>query len=236
MKSTLSRRESKNLVRVFEVKALDEDARTFTGLAAAYSLDQGGDIILPGAFKRTLKDWRGSKKRIVPLLDAHDRFSVRSVIGKMIDATEVDDGLEATFQVIEGSDGDEVFRRVKGGYVDGLSIGYEAVEIRQPSTDEARAGVWRYLKEVKLLEVSVVPFPMNVDARIDLDSVKTMLAKGAAISDTDRQELVEMHEQISALLTKGVDAPPATLATDDPKRLAIEATVRAVTLRRLGVA
>jgi HK97 family phage prohead protease len=235
MKSTLLRREAKSLVRLFDVKALDEEARTFTGLAAAYSLDQGGDIILPGAFKRTLKDWRGAKKRIVPLLDAHDRFSVRSVIGKMIEATEVDDGLEATFQVIEGNDGDEVFRRVKGGYVDGLSIGYEAVEIRQPSVDESRAGVWRYLKEVKLLEVSVVPFPMNADARIDLDSVKALLAKGD-LSDIDRQELTEVQDQISALLSKGSDATPATLATDDPARLAIEAKVRGLTLRSLGVA
>ena len=224
-----TQRETKSLFRPFELKAIDEDARTFTGLAAAYSLDQGGDIILPGAFKRTLKDWRGAKRRIIPLLDAHDRWSIRSVVGKMIEGEEVKEGLLSTFEVIDGPDGDESYRRVKGGYVDGLSIGYETMEIRQPSAEERRTGVVRYLKEVKLLEVSVVPFPMNVDARINLDSVKALLAKGD-LSDEEKDELKGMQEQILARLAERSD-----LAPDDPHRLAVEAKVRSATLRRLGL-
>ena len=34
----------------FDVKATDDTARTVTGLAAAWSLDLGGDVILKGAF------------------------------------------------------------------------------------------------------------------------------------------------------------------------------------------
>lgn len=225
-----TQREMKSAHRVFELKAVDESARTFTGLAAAWSLDQGGDIILPGAFKRTLKDWKSAKRRLVPLLDAHDRWSVRSVVGKMIDAEEVKDGLEATFEVIDGPDGDETYRRVKGGYVDGLSIGYEPMQVRTPTAEERQSGVQRFLKEVKLLEVSVVPFPMNVDARIDPDSMKALLAK-TDLSPDEVEELKGMQEQILARLA----ASQPGLAPDDSRRLQLEAKVRSATLRRLGL-
>lgn len=222
--------------RPFEVKDVDDGKRTFTGMAAAFSLDQGGDVILPGAFRRTLSDFKRAKSRIIPLIDVHNRGSVRAVVGKMLAGQEVKDGLEGTFELIDGPDGDEVFRRIKGGYVDGLSIGYEPIEIKLPNTEESRAGIWRFLKEIRLVEVSVVPFPMNMDARIDLQSVKSLLEQ-EDLSAEDRAELVSLNEQISALLAKsapGSDPAQAPgLAIDDPKRLALEATVRAITLRSL---
>ena len=164
----LETRVRRDLGLAFELKATDDATRTFSGLAAAYSQDLGGDVILPGAFKRTLADWRKAKAKLIPLMDSHSRRSVRGIVGKMTEAAEVADGLEATFSVIEGPDGDEVYRRVKGGYVDALSIGYQAMEIRTPTEEEQRRGVWRFLKEVKLLAGSVVAFPMNPDARIGL--------------------------------------------------------------------
>ena len=235
-----AQRETKSLLRGFELKGTNDDARSFTGLAAAFSLDQGGDVILPGAFKRTLADFKRAKSKIIPLLDSHSRGSVRDIVGKMTIGEEVKDGPETTFEVIDGPDGDEVYRRVKGGYLDGLSIGYEPVEIRAPNADEAKTGIWRFLKEVKLLEVSVVAFPMNVDARIDLASVKQMLAKGDALTPEDRDELLQMQDDLRALLEKTAPAPAAPiipeLAPDAPEREALSARVLALKLRCLGVA
>src|SRR3989304_2263407 len=93
----LETRVRKDLGLAFEVKATDDEARTFSGLAAAYSQDLGGDVILPGAFKRTLADWRKAKAKLIPLMDSHSRDSVRGIIGKMTEAAEVADGLEASF-------------------------------------------------------------------------------------------------------------------------------------------
>lgn len=148
----------------FECKAADDGARTIRGLAAAWSLDQGGDVIHKGAFARTLDHWRAAKKsRPIPLLDSHDAFSsVTTVLGMMTDAAETDDGLEATFAFVpDDATADAAYKRTKGGYVTGLSIGYEAV----PSGTEIKDGI-RHLKEIKLLEVSLVVFPMNDDARV----------------------------------------------------------------------
>ena len=194
--------DSKHLVARFEVKALDEEARTFSGLAATYALDLGGDVIEPGAFKKTLKDWKRGK-RVLPLLDSHNSGSVRSVVGKLLEAEEAPKGLDATFEVIDGPDGDEVFRRVKGGYVDGLSIGYSAVQVRYPETAEEQAtGVYRFLKEVKLIEVSVVLWPMNPEARIDTATAKALLmaAKDKDLTEDDRAELKSLAAEINVLL------------------------------------
>ena len=213
--------DSKNLVTRFEVKALDDEARTFSGLAATWDLDLGGDVIEPGAFKRTLKNWQRSK-RVLPLLDSHNGHSVRSVVGKLLEAEEVTKGLDASFEVIDGPDGDEVFRRVKGGYVDGLSIGYSAVQVRYPETeDELATGVYRYLKEVKLHEVSVVLWPMNPEARIDTATAKALLmaAKDKTLTDDDLAELDGLAAEIDVLrranTTPGEPTPEALKALSD---------------------
>ena len=208
----MSKQTTSCLVTRFEVKAFEETERQFTGLAATWDLDLGGDVIERGAFKRTLKDWQRAKApRLIPLLDSHNGASVRNVVGKMVGAEETEDGLESTFEVIEGPDGDEIFRRVKGGYVDGLSIGYSPVDVRYPETEaEKGAGIWRYLREVKLHEVSVVLWPMNPGARIDTASVKALLlaADKDNLSDDERAELTALEKQLGALL-KREPAPDA---------------------------
>jgi HK97 family phage prohead protease len=235
-----ARREIKRVVRAFEIKEVDDDAGTFSGLAAAFSLDQGGDIIMPGAFKRTLADWKRSKNRKIPLIDTHNYMSGVASIGHMTEAAEVSDGLETTFKFLEDDPtADAIRKRVKAGILSGLSIGYEAVETRQPSDEDRRKGVWRYLKEVKLLEVSVVAFPMNVDARIDLASVKGFLEdlRARGLAPEDLAEAKQLHDELGALLAAAPGDDPAPLgeglAPDDPKRLAMEATARDVYLRNL---
>lgn len=220
----------------FSVKSIDAKTRTFEGLASTWNQDLGGDVIHQGAFKRTLDNWRASKKAL-PLIDQHNYGSVRSVIGKLLDAQETDAGLEAKFEVIDGPDGEEVMRRIKGGFVDGLSIGYQAVKWEMETPDGADP--WdaiRHLKEVKLYEVSVVIWPMNEEATIDLTTVKSFLrdAKGRQLTDEERAQMKAMQDQISALLAD--PAPPALagLAPDDPQRIELDEMLRGLELRRLA--
>src|SRR5690606_19887444 len=228
--------EKKAIVRPFEVKGVDATERTFEGLASTWDLDLVGDVIHRGAFKRTLQHWRQSG-RVIPLIDQHNYGSVRSVVGKLIAAKETEDGLWTKYEVIDGPDGDEILRRIEGGYVDGLSIGYRAIKIETPTEDEARRGVWRHLKEVQLREVSVVVWPMNERARIDVDSVKSLLAamKDRDLDDDDRGALKALRQQIDALLAAGEEPQQGQaddgLAPDDPKRVEIEARARAIRVR-----
>jgi uncharacterized protein len=189
------------LVAHFEAKATDREERTFEGLAATWELDLGGDVIEPGAFAKTLSGWRRSG-RIVPLVDQHNYGTVRAVLGKMLDARETGAGLWTRWKVTEGQDGDELLHRLRGGYVDGLSIGYNAVR-SQPGTLNGKAV--RRLQEIELQEVSAVIFGMNPAALIDTASVKEMLegTDPRTLTDAQRKDLRALASRIGNLLRPG---------------------------------
>src|SRR5690554_5309181 len=229
--------ERKAIVRPFEVKAVDAKERTFEGLASTWDLDLVGDVIHRGAFRRTLSHWRQSG-RVIPLLDQHNYGSVRAVVGKLIAAKETDDDLWTRYQVIDGPDGDEVLHRIEGGYVTGLSIGFRPVKVEEPSDDERKRGIWRHIKEVQLLEISVVIWPANEGARIDTDSVKSLIAalKDRDLTDNDRAELKALRDDIDALL-KAIEAPDSldggTPEPAEPDGLASEDQVAAIRQKML---
>jgi HK97 family phage prohead protease len=201
----------RDLMRPLEVKSIDEANMRFTGLASTWDLDLGGDVIEQGAFKRTLAHWRKSKKPL-PLLDSHNAYStVKAVVGKMLSGTETDKGLECEFEMLaDDADSKAVFSRVKAGLVDGLSIGYRPVVVRQPTQEENRQGVWRFIKELELREISVVVWPMNEGARIT-KSLKSVLvpfmAQKLDLNEDERDELKHLHEYIGTLLDGPVAAP-----------------------------
>jgi HK97 family phage prohead protease len=229
----------------FEVKGLDVEARTFEGLASTWDRDMGDDVIHRGAFKDWLGEWEKGGK-VLPLVDQHNYGSVRSVIGKLMEARETKDGLLTKWQVIEGADGDEILTRLKGGYIDALSIGYEPVEFDFTKDDTARFGEIRHIRKLSLMETSLVLWPMNPNARIDLDSVKS------ACGTMEADELRKLTGYIGGLLrtapAKAADPPPEPPATppeappDDvaaqkaeedayPWAEALAHRIRAVTLR-----
>lgn len=230
-----------------EIKEVDESAHTFVGLASTWDLDLGGDIIRKGAFKRTLKNWKDSK-RSVPLVDSHDIYTtVTKVVGKMEHGEETDEGLLAEFSMIPDDQmADAVFKRVAGGFVDGLSIGYRAVKVEYPKTEEERKrGVYRYLDEVKLQEVSVVMYPMNPAARIDLSSAKHLvdLAGRRDLSEDEVKELAALHAAIADVLTgaekvEGGDGgalpSPGETAIDEEAAKALADRIDAMMANRLA--
>jgi len=136
----------------FEVKQLDE-AGVFEGYAAVFgNEDLGGDVIEPGAFKKTLKE-----NPTLPILWQHD---VREPIGVTLEACEDGKGLRVRGQLnLETSRGREAYALLKQGALRGLSIGYDTIK-------EAWHGSVRRLKEVRLWEWSLVTFPMNPKAQI----------------------------------------------------------------------
>jgi uncharacterized protein len=204
----------------FEVKAVDDSARTFEGLASTWDLDLGGDVIHKGAFAKTLTYWR-EQGFAVPLIDQHRYGSIKDVLGSMVDAEERDEGLWARFEVDEDADGDKALRHVKRKRLNGLSIGYEAV---QPERDEI--GV-RHLREVKLYEVSLVLWPMNPGAQFDPASAKSLLTE---MTDEEKEALREALAE-EAKATARENAPPKQLSTEQAD--ALRARLLALRLRPL---
>lgn len=137
------------------------DAGQFIGYASTFgNLDLGGDIVEAGAFKKTLKESKGK----VPILDHHDP---ERQIGWNISAVEDAQGLLVTglldLNVQLGRERYSLMKMAQTvGAETGLSIGYQTIK---SEPDKLNPQV-RRLKEIRLLEYSVVVFPMNPEAGI----------------------------------------------------------------------
>lgn len=144
------------LAFALELKAVSE-----TGLLEGYAStfgerDLGGDIVVAGAFGKSLRT-RGAKG--VKMFADHDP-SKR--IGVWTEIDEDEKGLKVKGQLLtEKAIGRDAYIDVKSGALDGLSVGFR---IKLDSYDGRRKA--RMLKELDLLEISLVPFPMNEGARV----------------------------------------------------------------------
>jgi HK97 family phage prohead protease len=162
-----------------EVKEIDAETGTFEGWLSVYgNVDEGKDVVEPGAFSKTIKDNKG----IVPLLWQHDTWNP---IGKL-ELTDKEEGLWVKGKLVEGvQQADEAYKLLKNGIIRGLSIGYRT--IKQKVEENVR-----HLKELKLYEGSLVTFPMNPSANIE--TVKSDLSEPKA-ADTSTAEAVDTSEE-----------------------------------------
>ena len=135
---------------------IDAEGR-FAGYASVFGqLDDGGDIVMPGAFRKSL-GLRGRHR--VKMLFQHDP---KEPVGTWDAIREDDRGLWVEGRLVsEVPRADALRRLIARGAVDGLSIGFRTVKATR-----ANAGGHRRLWEVDLWEISIVTFPMMDLARI----------------------------------------------------------------------
>lgn len=152
---TLERAERKFVDLV--VDEVDSDG-TFSGYASLFGkVDLGKDIVERGAFARSLRK-RGAAG--IRMLFQHDP---NQPIGTWTDVREDQRGLFVRGRLAKDvGRSRDVHNLLRGGALDGLSIGFRAVKARK---DQA-SGI-RHILEADLWEISVVTFPMLPEARID---------------------------------------------------------------------
>jgi len=150
----------------------------FSGYASVFGkLDQGGDIVMPGAFGKSLAD---KGRAGVRLLFQHDPKEPIGIWERV-----VEDGVGLW---VEGRLNAGVLRArelsslIAGGAIDGLSIGFRTVRATKD-----RATGHRRLWQVDLWEISIVTFPMMDGARItaradEVDTVRLKRSLDAAVS------------------------------------------------------
>ena len=141
-----------------ELVANEEDG-TFEGYGSVFNnTDLGNDVIKDGAFTKTLRR-RGAKG--VKLLYQH---KTDMPIGVFTEIKEDEHGLYVKGQLALGTTaGRDAYELMKMGALDGLSIGFK-VNPQEVAYDK-RTGK-RIIKELDLMEVSLVTFPMNPRATI----------------------------------------------------------------------
>lgn len=145
-----------------ELKALDmddEEAGTFEGYGSVFNnTDLGNDVILNGAFKKSLAK---TGPKAVKLLYQH---KTDMPIGVFESIEEDERGLKVRGKLaLKTQLGAEAYELMKMGALDGLSIGFRVAPKGQ-SYDARRKR--RMIKEVDLMEISLVTFPMNPKAKV----------------------------------------------------------------------
>jgi HK97 family phage prohead protease len=177
----------------FEVKEISEDSEyfTFEGYASTFgNIDLGDDIIVRGAFSKTLK-----KNAEVPVLWQHQ---MSEPVGKSIRLNEDDKGLYIK-AILPKSDtlvSGRIIPQMKVGSIREMSIGFFTRE------SDMEKGV-RLLKEIELFEVSLVTKAMNPQALVSgfksVESLKDIeqSLKEMGLSNTEAKTLISKVKEFS---------------------------------------
>ena len=144
-----------NITIPLEIKGLN--SREFDGHGSIFkNVDFGGDIVLPGAFKRSLAQHKADGD-LPAMFWMHDPGKIP---GKWMDMHEDDKGLAVKGVLAKTDLGDEIHTLLKMDAVRGMSIGYLTKDY-----DFDKDGN-RLIKEADLWEVSIVSLPMNPLAQV----------------------------------------------------------------------
>ena len=203
---------------LMKIKAVNEDARTITGIASTVSPDRYGDVVEPSGAKFTLP---------LPLLWQHDMLQP---IGSITKARVTDEGIEITAQVAAPDPAapsqmaarlQEAWASIKSGLVRGLSIGFRPIEYAFIEGGGTHFTQW------DLFEVSAVTVPANAECSIQTikslcageraalgtsapaKSVSKKTLAGVSAKSTLKGNSMNVAEQIKAFETKR-----ATLAAE----------------------
>ena len=145
--------EVKQLNFVTDIKADNsEGVKTFEAYASTFgNKDHHDDVIMKGAFVDSLK------RRTPKLAYQHD---VTQLVGVIKAAEEDDTGLLVRGEFLDTTLGNDVYKMVKAGAINQMSIGFATNE--SSYNDDGT----RMLKSIELYEVSFVTFPANEQAQV----------------------------------------------------------------------
>jgi HK97 family phage prohead protease len=154
-----------------ELKLSESGGLAFSGYASKFGLvDSYGDTIQKGAYLKTLE------KRERPIRLKWNHYG--DVIGKWLKIVEDEKGLYVEGELTPGhSKAQDVYALLKHGAIDGLSIGYRVKSYEQINEER------RLLKEIDLVEISVVEEPADLGATIG--QVKSAIEDCESLKDCE---------------------------------------------------
>lgn len=193
-----------------QVKAGPDDGLTegqFVAYASVFgNIDSYGDVVVPGAFAKTLVEWTKSGNPI-PVLFGHNMSDPDYNLGGVLSAEEDSVGLKVTAQLdLDCPKALQTYRMLKGRRINQMSFAYDEIDSGPAVRDGEQ--VWE-LRELKLYEVSVVTLGANQETEIL--AVKSMpsvaertlrdIKAGRVLSAKNEGELRGAHEAIGRVLS-----------------------------------
>jgi len=161
--------ETKQLA-LSDTKFKAEGDGRFTGYASVFGgLDSYNDTIVKGAYLATIKN------RQRPIRMRWNHYG--PVIGKWVGIEEDEKGLLVTGEITPGhSVANDVYASMKHGAVDGMSIGFRVIDSEQK--DDIRL-----LKQIELVEISVVEEPADLGATVS--DIKSAIESAHSLAECE---------------------------------------------------
>ena len=153
-----------------------ENAGFFSGYASVFgNVDDGDDVVEPGAFAKTLAGDIGRVK----ILSGHDEGALP--IGRPVELREDGRGLYIRGRISGTALGRDIMTLLRDGVLSELSIGFDPVR-----WDHDAQGV-RHLREVRLWEVSIVTWGMNPRATV---TARKALGERTYVIEMERKNVI----------------------------------------------
>jgi len=195
-----------------EITAADTNKRTISGKIVTWD-EQGSTSAGLTVFEKDSIDF----SKPVKLLLEHERTKP---LGKLIDITATDTGLEATFRLAKTFSADDALEEAATGLRDGFSVG---VKINEWKNEE---GVLR-IKSSTLQEVSLVTEPAIDSARV----AEVAASETPENSEATAEETTTEENKVSEITS---EAPIATEAVEAAQAPTVTANYVAYTKPRIN--
>lgn len=194
--------EYKSHFKETPIADIDEKSNTVSVYYAAFNnVDNGGDVILPSAFTKTISERGPAGKDLIYHFKNH-----KEAISKPKELIVDSFGLKAIVAFPNTTAGRDTVEEYKFGLWKYHSIGYTTIL-------ENKSGVNREIVEVKLFEGGHVTWPMNELAttqEVNLKSMEDFIRNSTATDETIKKFMQELQE-LKSMITK---PQSSTLPTD----------------------
>jgi HK97 family phage major capsid protein/HK97 family phage prohead protease len=188
---------------LLEIKSLEAERRTFSGIASTPELDRQGDVFEPAG---------ATYRNPIPLLYHHDQ---KQPIGRVtLASSPAGITFTATIPTVEEPGAlktrvDEAWHSIKAGILTGVSIGFRALE---GGVEILKGG--RRISRAEICELSLVAIPMNASASILTVKSLARPARSTAMTKTTTADHVTALENKRAALTGRMGEIMDTAAAD----------------------
>lgn len=189
---------------------------TFTRKADSY-----GDVVAPGAFAETIKEWAESGN-VLPGLFGHRMDDPDYYVASAIEMAEDEHGwrIRGAFD-LDSPKGPQVYRLVKGRRVSQLSFAYDTLDEGAVELEDGTKA--NELRKLKVYEFSFVPIGANQDTSVvavksAADALADGFKAGRVLAQKHIDSLRSAQEAIGAVIkAAGGDDQEQASGTDEAK-------------------
>jgi len=181
------------------------------GYANTKDKDRVADVVLPEAFKATMPEYMKNPM----ILYMHDW---NQVAGKVVEYKIDDNGLWIKVQISNAKDCENIRTKIKEGILKTFSIGYNELD-----ADWDKETATNYVKEVELLEVSIVSIPCN--PRAEFAYVTPEEGKddeGKAAPQPEKTKNIELSDEFCSFLADACNLVSEKIDSEFIKELTTE--------------